>query len=154
MGSQRRGYDWATEQEQNSELHKLIIPSIKKTKKISSKSSKACCLVARASQMTQWQRICLQCRRLKRHGFEPWLEKMPWRGEWQPTSAFLCGKSHIQRSLVGYSLWGCKRVGHNRATTHTHTRLVAGLWWLAQVARLSLIKGFSCVNNWEQHSHL
>jgi len=27
----------------------------------------------------------------------------------------LPGESHEQRSLVGYSLWGC-RVGHNRAT--------------------------------------
>ena len=51
--------------------------------------------------------------RLKRYGFEPWLEKMPWRRDWQPTSAFLCGKSHIQRSLVGYRPWGCKRVRHN-----------------------------------------
>ena len=28
---------------------------------------------------------------------------------------FLSGKSHGQRSLVGYSLWGCKRVGHDLA---------------------------------------
>ena len=29
---------------------------------------------------------------------------------------FLPGESHGQRSLVGYSLWGCKKVGHNLAT--------------------------------------
>ena len=29
------------------------------------------------------------------------------------TPVFLLGKSHGQRSLVGYSLWGCKRVGHS-----------------------------------------
>ena len=29
------------------------------------------------------------------------------------TSVFLLGKSHGQRSLVGYSPWGCKRVKHN-----------------------------------------
>ena len=28
--------------------------------------------------------------------------KMPWRGKWQPTPIFLPGKSHGQRSLVGY----------------------------------------------------
>ena len=28
-----------------------------------------------------------------------------WRREWQPSPVFLPGKSHGQRSLVGYSLW-------------------------------------------------
>ena len=31
-------------------------------------------------------------------------------------SVFLPGKSHGQRSLVGYSPWGRKRVRHNLAT--------------------------------------
>ena len=30
-----------------------------------------------------------------------------WR-KWQPTPVFLPGKSHGERHLVGYSLWGCK----------------------------------------------
>ena len=51
-----------------------------------------------------------QCRR---HGFDPWVGKIPWRRKWQPTPAFLPGKSHGQRSLVSYSPWGRKRVGHN-----------------------------------------
>ena len=29
-------------------------------------------------------------------------------GEWQPIPVFLPGKSHGQRSLIGYSLWGHK----------------------------------------------
>jgi len=29
--------------------------------------------------------------------------KMPWRRKWQPTPVFLPGKSHGQRSLVGYT---------------------------------------------------
>ena len=33
-------------------------------------------------------------------------QKVPWRRNWQPTPVFLPGKSHGQRSLVGYSLWG------------------------------------------------
>ena len=33
---------------------------------------------------------------------------IPWRREWQPTPVFLPGKSHGQRSLVGYSLRGRK----------------------------------------------
>ena len=31
--------------------------------------------------------------------------KIPWRRKWQPTPVFLPGKSHGQRSLVGYSPW-------------------------------------------------
>ena len=34
--------------------------------------------------------------------------KIPWRKAWQPTSVFLPGESHGQRSLVGYSPWGHK----------------------------------------------
>ena len=32
----------------------------------------------------------------------------PWKRKWQPTPVFLPGKSHEQRSLVGYSPWGHK----------------------------------------------
>ena len=36
-------------------------------------------------------------------GFNPWVGKIPWIREWQPTSVFLLGEFHGQRSLVGYS---------------------------------------------------
>ena len=39
-----------------------------------------------------------QCRRCKRHRFDPWVRKILWRKKWQPTPVFLCGKSHGQRS--------------------------------------------------------
>ena len=35
-----------------------------------------------------------------------------WRRQWHPTPVLLPEKSHGQRSLVGYSPWGC-RVEHN-----------------------------------------
>ena len=54
-----------------------------------------------------------QCRR---QGFDPWSMKIPWRRKWQPTSAFLPGKFHGQRSLVGYSPRGRKRVRHDVET--------------------------------------
>ena len=38
--------------------------------------------------------------------------KDPLEEEWQPTPVFFPGKSHAQRSLVGYSPWGC-RVRHD-----------------------------------------
>ena len=47
---------------------------------------------------------------------DPWVGKIPWRRKWQPTLVFLLGKSHGQRSLVGYSPWGHKRVRHDLAT--------------------------------------
>ena len=50
-----------------------------------------------------------------RPGFEPWVREIPWRRKWEPTPVFLPGKFHGQRSLVGYSPWGCKRIGHNLA---------------------------------------
>ena len=49
--------------------------------------------------------VC-QCRRRKRHGFDPWVGKIPWRNAWQPTPVFLAGESPGQRSLAGYSPWG------------------------------------------------
>jgi len=67
-----------------------------------------------------------QCRRHRRHGFDPWVGKIPWRKKWQPTSVFLAGKSHVQR--VGYSPWGGKRVGHNLATKQQHEGIYPVLW--------------------------
>ena len=61
-------------------------------------------------QLSSWLRRRLsgkestcQCRRLRRHEFDPWVRKIPWRRKWQPSPVFLPGKSHGQRSLVGYS---------------------------------------------------
>jgi len=52
----------------------------------------------------------------RRFGFIPWVWKIPWGRKWQPTLIFLPGESQGQRSLEGYSTWGCKRVRHNLAT--------------------------------------
>ena len=38
----------------------------------------------------------------------PGSERSPGEGKWQPTPVLLPGKSHRQRSLVGYSPWHCK----------------------------------------------
>ena len=55
-------------------------------------------------QVAQWEGIHLQCRRHRRHGFDPWVRKIPWRRVWEPTPVFLPGESHGQRSLVGYTV--------------------------------------------------
>ena len=38
----------------------------------------------------------------------PVLGRSSWRWAWQPTPVFLPGESHGQRSLTGYSPYGCK----------------------------------------------
>ena len=48
-----------------------------------------------------------QCRR---HGFDPWVGKIPWRRKWQLTPVFLPGKCHGQRSLAG-----CSPRGHEES---------------------------------------
>ena len=58
----------------------------------------------KASLLTQWNRIPPPSGRC---GVSPWVGKIPWRRERQPTPVFLPGESH-GRSLVGYSSWGCK----------------------------------------------
>ena len=62
--------------------------------------------------------------------FNLWDGKISWRRKWHPISVFLPGKSHGQRSPVGSSPWGWRRVRLNlatertraRARAHTHTR--------------------------------
>ena len=44
----------------------------------------------------------------KKHWFDPWVRKIPWRRTWQHTLVFLPGESQGQKSLVDYSPWGHK----------------------------------------------
>ena len=66
-------------------------------------------------------RICLQCRR---PCFDSWVRKTPWRRKWQPTPVFLSEESHGQRSLAGYSPWGCKSWNyHHSLYNHPHNKV-------------------------------
>ena len=52
------------------------------------------------------------------------IRKISWRWKWQPTPAFLPGKSYGQRSLLGYSPWGHKELDvTEHAHTHTHMQM-------------------------------
>ena len=53
-----------------------------------------------STQVAQWQRIHLQCRR---PGFDPWVQKIPWRRERLPTPVFWPREFHRL-----YSPWGRK----------------------------------------------
>ena len=56
--------------------------------------------------------VC-QCRR---HGFDPWVGKIPWRRKWQPIPVFLSGQSFGQMSLADYSPSVHNRVGYDWVT--------------------------------------
>ena len=62
-------------------------------------------------------------------GFDPWVRKIPWKREWQPTLVFW---DWWQRSLMGYSPWG-HRVRH-AWMTNTHTS--SGCVWPGSSNRL------------------
>ena len=68
-----------------------------------------------------------QGRRPKRHGFHPWVGKIPWRRAWELTPVFLPGESHAQRSLAGYiQSIGSQRDRHSwsdLACMHAHIHI-------------------------------
>ena len=57
---------------------------------------------------------------IKKHRFDPWVGKIPWRRAWKPTPVFLSGESHRQRSLVGYRPQGRKESDTTEVTACTH----------------------------------
>ena len=80
------------------------------------------CGFTHSSEFARWhsdQEPSCQCTRCKRGSlFDPWVRKIPWRRKWKPTPSFLPREFHGQRSLVGYSPWGCKE---SDVTEHTYT---------------------------------
>ena len=73
-----------------------------------------------------------QCRR---HGFDPWVGKIPWRRKWQPTPVFWSGGFHRLCSP-----WDCKESDtterlslhyvHTNLHTHTHTHTHTAIFFL------------------------
>ena len=59
---------------------------------------------------------------------ESWGQSLGWedalRREWQPTLGFLPKESHGERSLVGYSPWGCRESDMTERLTHTHIIII------------------------------
>ena len=72
--------------------------------------------------------IC-QWRRHKRHGFNPWIRKIPWRREWQPTPILLPGE--WTEELGRLQLIGSQRVGHDWSSlVHTYAYMGSGIPFL------------------------
>ena len=85
----------------------------------------------------RWERICPQCRRLV---FHPWVRKMLYRREWQPTPIFLPRESLGQRSLVGYSPWDCKELDTSEQLTLSlsHTNIIIIFSWRLRFGVISI----------------
>ena len=75
-------------------------------------------------------------------GFDSWVGKISWRRKWILTSVFLPGEPHGQRSPVGYSPWGCKKLEQTCPPTlpiPNPTGLQTVLYFIScSVAQLSL----------------
>ena len=86
-----------------------------------------------------------QCRRLKRCGFNPWVEKILWSRKWQPTPVFLPEKFHGQWNLVGrLQSLGSQRVGHKWALTYKHAHTHTHTHTSSICAEPSLLPRLSC----------
>ena len=73
------------------------------------------------SRLLTCKEFACQSRRHRRHGFHPWIGKIPQGRTWQPTPVFLPGESHGQRSLVGYNPWGHKSQTQLSDWAYMHT---------------------------------
>ena len=98
----------------------------------------------------KWHLIMVLIKRLSTM-WETWVRSLgrevPWRKKWQSTPILLPGKSHGQRSLVGYiQSMGSQRVGHDRAI-FTITIMIMNVnnienisMWLLAICKSSLEK--------------
>ena len=114
-------------------LKRVIIPNLQTRKQ----GQRGICKVTRpitnrfptnrASQMAlELKNLPANAGDIRDAGSIPGCGRFPEEKKWQPTPVFLPGKSHGQRSLVGYSPWGCKASVTNECTrvctcTHVHT---------------------------------
>ena len=69
---------------------------------------------------------------------DPWVGKIPWRRQWQPSLVFLPGESHGQRRLTGYRSWG-----HKESDTTE---------WLTDSVLLCYKRSMLKDNNWQSKS--
>ena len=74
---------------------------------------------------------------------DPWIGKNPWRRAWQPTLVFLLRKFHGQKSLAGYTLWGCKE---SDMIEQLSTWIGKGHWYAYRQMSFSLNFLFSVIS--------
>ena len=87
--------------------------------------------------------MCLQCRRLRRCRFDPWVGKILWSRTWQPAYSILAAKIPWTEKPCGLQFMGLQRVGHNWVTEHSlayNVILVSGVQqWFAIFMRYEMI---------------
>ena len=66
-------------------------------------------------QTIRWLRGKQSACQSRRHWFNPWIGKMPWRGKWQPTPVFLLRKS------TDRGVWRATKSQTQLAHIHNHT---------------------------------
>ena len=101
-----------------------------------------------------------QCRR---HGFDLWVGKIPWRRAWQPTPVFLPGESHgpepgglrsigSQRTGHGWSDWACTHITIASRDIPKEERKQSEIIQRAQ--KPLKVSAFARWVLWEQHPNL
>ena len=92
-----------------------------------------------------------------RPGFDPWVGKICWRRKWQSTPVLLPGKSHEQKSLIGYSPWGRKESDTTERLHFTyywginHLKLKPMIYYFAQYPELAGICWMAPMWLWVTH---
>jgi len=84
---------------------------------------KSCMTITTISGGARGKEPACQCRRQRRHRFNPWLWKIPWKRVWQPTPVFLPGESHGQRSPGSCIAWHHKESDTAEETACMHQYL-------------------------------
>jgi len=89
-----------------------------------------------APQVAQWQRICLPVQET-----DVWSlgQEDPLKKEMATHADILAWKSHAQRSLVGYSPWGHKRVGHDWVTKQQPNYLLYFIYHFFELCREGIV---------------
>ena len=90
-----------------------------------------------------------QCRKCKRHGFDPWIRKIPWRRKWQVTPSILAWRIPWTEEPGRLQFIALQRVRHHwRDLVHTHEWFILNLQsiklpYLYHVCQTSLISHIS-----------
>ena len=87
---------------------------------------------------------------------ETWVQFLgredPWRRKWQPIPVFLPGEFNGQRSLGGYSPWGCRESDMTEQLIHTQApkrdHWDGEIWLEVELQRLATACKFGGQNLW------
>ena len=91
-----------------------------------------------ASQVGGGKESASQCRKCKRHRFDPWVRKIPWSRKWQAVPVFLPGKFHWQEEPGGS--WQFHGIKKSPAWLSTHTHIhTSFLRWIFLAPLLQLV---------------